>query len=300
MQRTTVALVLTAVAIVGSPAALASEVGGRPFHVMVANDDGIDAAGLEALVGVLVDDLAYRVTVVAPSLQHSGSGNALVIRGEIGVHKHTPIHGAPAWAVDATPATTVRIGLGTLLAEDAPDLVVSGINRGENVGRAPWYSGTVGAAREAVIAGVPAVAVSLELDWGDPRPDWSSAARWAKPVVDAIRHHGVSPDTLLNVNIPRNTADIRGYRLARMGLAPDAVSRYDVVRREGDTLWVKSVWSPPVETMRGTDTVALAEGWVTLVPLGLDQTDFDALAALQDLGLTCETSSSEVDALTVR
>ncbi len=300
MQRTTVALVVTAVAVVSSVTALASEVGGRPFHVMVANDDGIDSAGLEALVGVLVADPAYRVSVVAPSVQHSGSGHALVIRGEIGVHRHPPIHAATAWAVDATPATTVRIGVGTLLADDPPDLVVSGINRGENVGRAPWYSGTVGAAREAVIAGVPAIAVSLELDWGDPRPDWSSAARWTKPVLDAIRRHGAPPDTLLNVNIPRDTAGIRGYRLARMGLAPDAVSRYEVVRREGDTLWVKSVWSPPVETERGTDTVALSEGWVTLVPLGLDQTDLDALAVLQDLGLACETPTEEVDVAPAR
>jgi len=300
MHRTTVVLVVTVMAIVGSQAALASDVGGRPFHVMVANDDGIDSAGLEALVGVLVADPDYRVTVVAPTVQYSGSGHALVIRGEIGVHRHMPIHAATAWAVDATPATTVRIGVGTLLADDPPDLVVSGINRGENVGRAPWYSGTVGAAREAVIAGVPAIAVSLELDWGDPRPDWPSAARWTKPVLDAIRRHGVPPDTLLNVNIPRDQAAIRGYRVARMGLAPDAVSRYDVVRREGDTLWVKSVWSPPVETERGTDTVALSEGWVTLVPLGLDQTDLDALAALQDLGLACETPSPEADAAPVR
>ena len=300
MQRSTVALVLTVVVVMWSPAALASEVDGRQFHVMVVNDDGIDAAGLEALVGVLVADPVYRVTVVAPSAQHSGSGHALVIRGEIGVHRHPPIHGATAWAVDATPATTARIGVSTLLAEDPPDLVVSGINRGENVGRAPWYSGTVGAAREAVIAGVPAIAVSLELDWGDPRPDWSSAARWAKPIMDAVRRHGVPKHTLLNVNIPRDTTGIRGYRLARMGLAPDAVSRYDVVRREGDSLWVKSVWSPPVETERGTDTVALSEGWITLVPLGLDQTDLDALAALQDLGLVCETPTPEVGVATAR
>ena len=254
--------------------------------------------GLEALVAELVSDPAYRVTVVAPSVQHSGSGHALVIRGEIAVRRHPTILGAVAWAVDATPATTVRIGLATLLVDDPPDLVVSGINRGENVGRAPWYSGTVGAAREAVIAGVPAVAISQQLDWSDPRPDWPVAARWAKAVVDAVRRHGLPDRTLLNVNIPRDASAVRGFRLARMGLAPDAVSRYDVVRRDGDTLWVKSVWSPPVETQRGTDTVALSQGWVSLVPLGLDQTDFDALAALQDLELACgEPSPSTAGAL---
>ena len=285
----TVTILLTAVvatveAVEGGPP-VADEA--RPYHVMVVNDDGIDAGGLEALVAVLAADPSYRVTVVAPSVQHSGSGHALVIRGEIAVHRRPPIHGAPTWAVEATPATTARIGVGTLLADDPPDLVVSGINRGENVGRAPWYSGTVGAAREAVVAGVPAIAFSLELDWTDPRPEWSSAARWAKPVVDAVHDHGLPGRTLLNVNIPRDTSAVRGYRVARMGLAPDAVSRYDVVRGDGDTVWVKSVWSPPVETLRGTDTVALADGWVAIVPLGLDQTDFEAMAAVQDLELAC-------------
>jgi 5'-nucleotidase len=269
----------------------------RRHHVMVVNDDGIDAGGLEALVAVLAADPSYRVTVVAPSVQHSGSGHALVIRGEIAVHRRPALHGAPTWAVEATPATTARIGVGTLLADDPPDLVVSGINRGENVGRAPWYSGTVGAAREAVIAGVPAIAFSLELDWSDPRPEWSGAARWAKPVVDAVRDHGLPERTLLNVNIPRDTSAVRGYRVARMGLAPDAVSRYDVVREDGDTVWVKSVWSPPVETLRGTDTVALARGWVAVVPLGLDQTDFGALAAVQDLELACAEAQASGEAL---
>lgn len=299
MQRLT-AVIVMAMAFTATVAAVDSAAGDRPFHVMVANDDGITAPGLEELVAVLAADPAYRVTVVAPTVQHSGSGHALVIRGEIAVHRQPPIHGVTAWAVDATPATTVRIGIGTMLAEDPPDLVVSGINRGENVGRAPWYSGTVGAAREAVVAGVPAVAFSLALDWSDPRPDWPAAARWAKPVVDAIRRHGLPEQTVLNVNIPRDPSAARGYRLARMGLAPDAVSRYDVVRRDGDTLWVKSVWSPPVESVRGTDTVALADGWVTLVPLGLDQTDLGALAALQDLELACDAPPSAVDATPAR
>jgi 5'-nucleotidase len=300
MQRLTALIVMATAAFTTTVAAVDSAAADRAFHVMVANDDGITAAGLEALVAVLAADPAYRVTVVAPTVQHSGSGHALVIRGEIAVHRQPPIHGVTAWAVEATPATTVRIGIGTMLAEDPPDLVVSGINRGENVGRAPWYSGTVGAAREAVIAGVPAVAFSLALDWSDPRPDWPAAARWAKPVVDAIRRHGLPEQTLLNVNIPRDPSAARGYRLARMGLAPDAVSRYDVVRRDGDTLWVKSVWSPPVESLRGTDTVALADGWVTLVPLGLDQTDLGALAALQDLELACDAPPTAVDATPAR
>lgn len=256
-------------------------------HVLVADDDGIDAPGLEALVAVLVADPGYRVTVVAPEQQQSGQGHALVIRGEIAVSPHEPIHGAPAWAVAATPATAVKVGLTTLLDEDPPDLVVSGINRGENVGRAPWYSGTVGAAREAVFSGLPAIAFSLQLDWSDPKPDYAAAARWCKPVVDAVRDHGLPPGVLLNVNIPADAAAARGYRVATMGLAPDLVSRYEVVRRDGEVLFVKSLWQPPVESTRGADTLVVEEGWVAVVPLGIDQTAAGAFAALEDFGLSC-------------
>lgn len=256
-------------------------------HVLVADDDGIDAAGLEALVAQLAADPGYRVTVVAPAKQQSGAGHALTIHGELEVRPHPEIHGAPGWAVEGTPATTVKIGLSTLLVDDPPDLVLSGINRGENVGRAAWYSGTIGAAREGVLAGIPAIAFSLELDWSQPDPDWEAAARWAKPVVDAVRDHGLPPGVLLNVNIPRDTAAARGYRLAHMSLAPDQVSRYDVVRRDGEVLYVKSVWKPPVDSERGADTQLLAEGWVTVAPLGIDQTATAALAAIGDLELAC-------------
>jgi 5'-nucleotidase len=211
----------------------------------------------------------------------------LTIHGELEVRPHPEIHGAPGWAVEGTPATTVKIGLSTLLVDDPPDLVLSGINRGENVGRAAWYSGTIGAAREGVLAGIPAIAFSLELDWSQPDPDWEAAARWAKPVVDAVRDHGLPPGVLLNVNIPRDTAAARGYRLAHMSLAPDQVSRYDVVRRDGEVLYVKSVWKPPVDSERGADTQLLAEGWVTVAPLGIDQTATAALAAIGDLELAC-------------
>lgn len=268
-------------------ATLASAAADGRVHVLVADDDGIDAPGLEALVAALVADPGYRVTVVAPAEQQSGQGHALVIRGEIAVTPHPPIHGAPSWAVAATPATAVKVGLSTLLVDDPPDLVVSGINRGENVGRAPWYSGTVGAAREAVFSGLPGIAFSLQVDWTDPKPDYVAAARWCKPVVDAVRDHGLPPGVLLNVNIPADAAAARGYRVADMGLAPDKVSRYEVVRRDGEVLYVKSLWQPPVESTRGADTLVLDEGWVAVVPLGIDQTADEAFAALEDFGLSC-------------
>jgi 5'-nucleotidase len=258
----------------------------RPYHVLISNDDGVDAPGIAALAAVLAADPAYRVTVVAPAEAQSGMGHALRLEGLIRASAHEAVKGCAAWAVDATPATTVRVALTGILADDPPELVLSGINRGENAGRIAWYSGTVGAAREAVLAGVPAIAFSLELDWSDPKPDFVEAARWAKPIVDAVRLQGLPPGVLLNVNLPREPSSARGYRLAGMGLAADRINRYDLDRREGGVRWYRSRWAPPVETTPGSDTLELGHGWVTVVPLGLDQTAYQALPRLQALELS--------------
>lgn len=256
--------------------------GGR-CHVMIANDDGIDSPGIAALARVIAADPSYRVTVVAPANQQSGVGHALTLRELIRVEPHAEVGGAPAWAVDATPATTVRVGIDTVLAEDRPDIVLSGINRGENVGLSDWYSGTLGAAREATVLGVPAIAFSLGLDWGDPHPDFTAAARWVKPLVDAVRDGGLPHGVLLNVNIPKEPSSARGYRLTRSSLAADLSTRYEVVRQENGVRWLNGHWSPPSETDPAADAAALAEGWVTITPLNLDQTDYRAFPALDRL-----------------
>jgi len=258
---------------------------GDRFHIMVVNDDGIDAPGIAALIEVLVVDPSYRVTVVAPAEQQSVVGHAHVTRREVPVRQHTPISGAPAWSVGATPASVVRIGLTALLADDLPDLVVSGINRGENDGLGAWTSGTVAAAREAVLVGVPGVAFSLQLDWDDPKPDFAGAARWSKPILDAVRDSGLPEGVYLSVNVPRDVESIRGYRLTSMGLAPPALARFDEVRQEAGARWYRSRWRPPLTTAPGSDSRALNEGWVAIVPLGLDQTSYQGLPLVQPLQL---------------
>ncbi|MEE4270587.1 MAG: 5'/3'-nucleotidase SurE [Thermoanaerobaculales bacterium] len=264
-----------------------------PIHVMVVNDDGIESPGLAAVAAVLAADPAYRITVVAPAEQQSGVGHALTIRREMAVRPHADIGGAPAWSVTGTPASVTGAGLTAVLADDLPKLVVSGINKGENLGRAAWYSGTIGGAREAVMRGIPAVALSLELDWSNPEPDWTSAARFAKPIIDAVRDHPLPPGTLLNVNFPRATAAARGYRVTRLGLEPDSVSRYEVDREEDGVRFVSSRWAPPQEGAPGTDIAAIADGWIPITPLSLDQTAYEVLPELipLDLRLPDETAA---------
>jgi 5'-nucleotidase len=261
------------------------------YHVLLTNDDGILSPGLAAVAEALAADPSYRVTVVAPAEQQSGKGTALTLRGDIEVRPSTAIAGWPAWSVMATPATTVQIALTVVLAEDPPDLVVSGINRGENIGRSAWYSGTVGAARESAFAGVGSIAFSLELDWDNPRPDFPGAARWVVPLVKGVRALGLPEGVCLNVNIPHDIPSIRGFRLARMGLAPPEIFGFDVVRESGRVKWYRGRWSPPVEDDMGTDIQLLGVGWIPIVPLGLDQTDYPSLAVLQDLVYTSRQES---------
>jgi 5'-nucleotidase len=259
---------------------------GEPVHVLVSNDDGIDSPGLEAIAAVIAADPEYRVTVVAPAQQQSVSGHGLITRTDIKVVEYESVAGCTSWSVDATPATVARIALTALLVEDPPDLVVSGINRGENDGLGAWTSGTVAVAREGAYAGIPSVAVSLQLDWSDPQPDFASAAGWAKPVIDAVRDNGLPPGVYLNLNVPIDTEAIRGYRFARMGLDLSEEARYVLARADSDgTRWYSSRWKPPKDAIPGGDTHALASGWVTIAPLGLDQTADNAFDLLQQLDL---------------
>ena len=281
MQRSAL-LLISLVILTGCAAEIEAQ---APTHVMVVNDDGIDSPGLAAVAAVLVGDPSYRVTVVAPAEQQSGVGHGLTIRREMAIRPHDDVGGAPAWSVNGTPASVTAAGLTVVLADDPPQLVVSGINKGENLGRAAWYSGTVGGAREAVMRSVPAVALSLELDWSDPKPDWASAARFAKPVIDAVREHPLPTGVLLNVNFPRETAVARGYRVAGLGLIPDSVSRYEVDREEDGVRYVSSRWAPPADAARGTDIAAIEDGYVPITPLTLDQTAYPVLPELISLDL---------------
>ncbi len=282
------ALILPALALLVLPTVLveAEDTAPQPQHLLVVNDDGIDAPGLAALVEVLSADPAYRITIIAPAEPQSGKGHSMTIRQAIQVSPHEAIFDCPAWAVFATPATTVNLALATLLHEDPPDLVLSGINRGENVGRITWYSGTVGAAREAVLNEVPAIAFSLQLDWDNPQPDYRSAARWAKPVVDAVSSRPLLAGTLLNVNIPHGVDEIRGYRVTTTGLAEDSDSIWTMTLEEQGTRWYEvKRWRPAEDDFPGTDTRSLHGGSVVISPLILDPTAYQALTPLLELDL---------------
>jgi len=249
----------------------------RP-HVLITNDDGIDAAGLTALVDALKAD--YRITVAAPARNQSGVSHGVAHHTPVLVEERLGNDGVRRFSIDAQPATCTRIALSALLVADPPAMVLSGINWGENSGRAAWLSGTVGGAREGASAGLPAVAFSsVRAPVGDP--DYGVAARWARWVLMRLREAGLpAQGQLIKVEIPHPATSVRGVAITRMSTVPAEKDTYEEkAGPAGERLFV-SHYKAPQNDAPGTDVQELTNGFVTVTPLSLDQTDYRALPTL--------------------
>src|SRR6266540_6380318 len=174
-------------------------------RVLLSNDDGIHAPGLEALAAAFEGD---EVWVVAPDREQSASSHAISLHRPLRMHELMP-----RWySVDGTPTDAVYMGLNHVLREARPDVVVSGVNHGPNLGNDVLYSGTVAAAMEAALLGVHAIAVSLA---SAPPHDFEPAARFATALARRIVQSAPPAPLLLNVNVP--PGPVRGYRFTRLG-----------------------------------------------------------------------------------
>jgi len=249
----------------------------RP-HVLVTNDDGIETPGIAALVEAMKGE--YRITVVAPAQEQSAMSHSITYRTPVLVEERPGREGIRRFAVYAQPATCTRIAVTGLLAADPPVLVLSGINRGDNSGRATWLSATVAGAREGALAGLPAVAFSAAAPRGSD-PEWGAAARWASVVLRRLREAGLpAPGQLVKVEIPNPAGEARGVLVTRVSMAPNREDRYEEkAGPNGERLFVNR-FAPPDTDVPGTDVQALAGGFVAVTPLSLDQTDYRALPAL--------------------
>jgi 5'-nucleotidase len=241
-------------------------------HVLITNDDGIDAPGIAALVEALRP--AFRITVCAPTTEQSGVGHGITYRTPVQVDERPSSDGVRRYAIAAMPATCVRIGLSALLANDPPVLVLSGINRGDNAGRSTWVSGTVAGAREGALCGLPGIALSAVRPPGK-EPDFAAAGRWARHIIEQLLATGQPrPGDLLKVDIPFPAAAARGILVTRVGLQPALEERYqERPGPHGERLFV-SVYRETAHDAPGTDVEALADGFIAVTPLSLDQTDF--------------------------
>lgn len=245
-------------------------------RVLVSNDDGIGAPGI-ALLEEIARDLAADVWVVAPETEQSGASHSLTTRRPLRLREIGPRR----YAVDGTPTDCVMLAVKSLLKERTPDLVLSGINAGGNLGEDLNYSGTVAAAMEASLLGIPAIALSQHYHDGEAIP-WATAARFAPEVIRRLCERPWPEHTLVNINFPAAApAEVRGIAPTSQGRRAIA----DNLMRRLDPRGRPYYWIGPVrengDGEPGTDLAAIAERRVSVTPIHLDLTDRSVLVALK-------------------
>lgn len=237
------------------------------MHLLLTNDDGVHADGLQAMIATF-RPLA-RLTVVAPDRERSAVGHSLTFHSPLRVRKLEEQESYVCYSTDGTPTDCVLLALYDLLAEDRPDLVLSGINRGSNLGDDVTYSGTVSGALEAALLGAPAVAVSLmrTRDWTF---DFGPSARVAQDVAAHVLQEGLPERVFLNVNVPRGIP--KGLRLTVQGKRNHVTTIAERVDPRGQTYyWIeegRDDWDPHDRS----DFLACREGYVSITPLQPDMT----------------------------
>lgn len=243
------------------------------MRFLVSNDDGVLAPGLAALAEALTT--LGEVTVVAPDSERSGFSNALTLDRPL-----RPVRQANGfWAVNGTPADCVHLALNGLL-DFEPDLVVSGINSGANLGDDTLYSGTVAAALEARFLGKTSLAVSLTgaqvRSYG--REGYAAAAAMVVRLIENWQRLQLPERTILNMNVPDLPLDaIRGFQVTRLGHRGRAKDVLALEDPRGRSVYWIGIAGEPADAGAGTDFQAISEGYVSLTPLQTDLTRHDAL-----------------------
>lgn len=250
------------------------------MKILLTNDDGINAKGIEAMNAALRE--FADVTVVAPETEMSAVGHAITITDPLRVRKVRRNGSEFGFAVNGTPADCVKIAVRAIL-EEKPDIVVSGINQGQNVASNIIYSGTVSAATEGMILGIPSMAISLS---SFTSPDFSIAGEYGSMIVKKLVENPMPPDTLLNVNIPAAARDqIKGVKLCRMGVSKfREMFEKRVDPRQHEYYWQggEMVIFPEDED---ADIRLLAQGYVTVTPIHFDLTNYEFMKTMSNWGL---------------
>lgn len=247
-------------------------------RILLSNDDGITAPGMASLERI-AKELSDDVWVVAPATEQSGAGHSLTIH-----HPLRPVQlSERRFTVSGTPTDSVMVAVNHIMKDHPPDLVLSGVNFGGNLGEDVHYSGTVAAAMEGTLLGIPAIALSQV--WSDMESIlWGTAEHFAPDLIRKICAAGWNEDVLINVNFPdRSPDEVRGIMPTEQGmhkLGDDLVLREDP--RGRSYLWIgtQRISDPSAQ---GTDLKAVDEGFISVTPLSVDLTHNSTLAALQTL-----------------
>jgi 5'-nucleotidase len=245
--------------------------------ILISNDDGIYAPGIKALYEVASSFGA--VSVVAPASEQSAVGHAITISDPIKIKKIERNSIFSGFAVTGTPADCVKLAVKVLL-EKKPDMVISGINLGPNTGISVIYSGTVSAATEGTILGIPSIAISLG---SFTSPEWETAKYAAKLIIEKAVKYGLPADVLLNVNVPNiSIAELKGIKITRMGS-----SRFEEIFHQrsnpaGDIYYWLDGELKIIGDSSGTDIEALHDGYISITPISYDLTNYSAIATIQE------------------
>ena len=247
------------------------------MHILISNDDGFRAAGIQELAEAM---LPYGdVTIVAPDGPRSGFSGAITTTQPLRLkHRHTT-GSLEVYSCEGTPVDCVKLALNTIFADTRPDLVLSGINHGSNEGICVSYSGTLGAAREGCIYGIPSLAVSLDdTAW---HPDFTDSIDYTKKVVELMQQTKLPHQTMLSLNVPKDKP--KGLKICPMTVGrfvEEFVNSQD--GRGKEIHWMTGYQIPTDEADRG-DWHYLREGWATLTPLQLDTTNHSYISELRSL-----------------
>jgi len=241
-----------------------------PYRILISNDDGVRAPGIAAVAQLL--QIIGDVTIVAPAENQSGKGHSIVTSEPVYREDLTLPNGLRAIGLTTTPASTVNVAIRNILMP-APDLVVSGINRGYNLGYSAYVSGTVGAAREGAMHGVASIAASLA-EAGAPR-DYIAAAEEVLGVARRVKQYGLPPYTFLNVNIPAVPAGgYKGYMVTSQATQQGGKEEFAETRNPatGRTIYW-SLYKEGVTDAQGTDIWAVENGYVSVTPMKVGEAD---------------------------
>jgi 5'-nucleotidase len=251
------------------------------MRILLTNDDGVDARGL-GILEMIARRFSDDIWIVAPAEEQSGTGHSLSLTRPVRLRRFDDRR----YAVTGTPTDAVMMGLAHILKDARPDLILSGVNRGANLAEDVTYSGTVSAAMEGALAGIPSIALSqvyAREGMADTVP-FDAATGWGERVLAPLIGMPFTPGMLINVNFPPlAAADVRGIRVARQGLRD--YGRLKIV--EGtDPRGYPYFWfglGPAITTpAHATDLEAIADGFVSVTPLHLDMTHDRTMTALAE------------------
>ncbi len=247
------------------------------MRILLTNDDGIHAPGL-ALLEKIADELSDDVWVCAPAEEQSGAGHSLTLHMPVRLQEHGP----KRFAVTGTPTDAVNLALRKLFSDRRPDLIISGINNGENLADDVTYSGTISAAMEGALAGMKAIALSQALR--DGGHGFAAAERWAAKVLQPLLDMPLARRTLVNVNFPAIAAsDVRGIRVVRQGFHDYARgSLVEGTDPRGRPYFWFGLDDVEHTLDHGTDLEAVDDGFIAVTPLHVDLTHYASIGQLAE------------------